>query len=135
MSRRKFFQYRLICLLITLFMVVMGVRVGENHADSLLTCSAFGNASYQKLSMEKEPVVYRDNSILSQLENFTVLRNTTRVAVGTRLALWLTVFVLPSTLLMRILTWQKSVILRRVCKNQYRHRTLEYIHQMDGKKA
>lgn len=135
MSRRMISRYRLMCLLIILFMLVMGMHVNEVHMDSPLAYPAFSNASFQKVSMGQEAVAYRDNSVLSQLENVTVLRTSTRSVVGTRLAQWLVFLFLPTVILLKFLIWEKSVFLYRTCDNQYRHRTLKYIHQTDGKKA
>ena len=135
MSGKMIFRHKLMCLLITLFMLVMGMHVDEVHMDSSLKYPAFGSVSYQRVSMGQETVVYRDNSVLSQLENFTVLRASTCSAAGTKPAQWLVILLIPAALLQKFLIREKSVLLYRACDNQYRRRTLDYIHHTDGKKA
>lgn len=128
-------QCRLLCLLITLFMLVLGMRVEEVHADSLSAYPAFGIVSFQRVNGGQEAVIYRDSNVLGQLENFTALRSSERPSAGVRLAQCLAVCLVLAALLLKLLLQEKSIFLYDACENQYRRRTLEYIHHMDGKKA
>lgn len=135
MSKKRIQRYRLMCILITLLLLVMGMRVEEVHADSPSAYPAFGTVSLQRVSGGREEVIYRDNSVLNQLENFTVLRSNERSSAGMRTAQGLAAFLVLITLLLKLLLQEKSVFLYAACENQYRRRTLEYIHHTDGKKA
>lgn len=135
MNRKRILQRRLLCLLITLFMLVMGMRVEEAHADSPSVYPVFGTVSFQKVNGGQETVIYRDNNVLGQLENFTVLRSSERPSAGVRLAQCLAVCLILTALLLKLLLQEKSIFLYAACENQYRRRTLEYIHHTDGKKA
>lgn len=128
-------QCRLLCLLITIFMLVMGMRVEEFHADSLSVHPVFGTVSLQRVNGGQEAVIYRDNSALGQLENFTAIRSAERSSARVRIAHCLAVFLILTALLLKFLLQEKSVFLYAACENQYRRRTLKYIHHTDGKKA
>lgn len=135
MSRKHNIQSGLLCLLISLFMIVMGMRAEEYHADSLFEYPAFGAVSFQKISGEQETVIYRDNSVLSQLENLTAVRSSGRSSAGMRTVYCPAVCLAVTPLLLKLLLQQKSFFLHAACDNQYRRRTLKYIHHTDGKKA
>lgn len=135
MSGKRILRYRLVCLLITLFMLGMGVHVDEVRMDSPLECMPQGNISFQRVNSVQEAVLYRENSAFSQLENLIVLRSSTRLTAGTRLVQWLLLCLLPVIHLLKYYHRDKSIFLYITCDNQYRRRTLEYIHHKDGKKA
>lgn len=132
MNGKRKRYYRLLCLLITLFMLAMGMRAEEFHADSPFVCSSFfGTVCFRSVSGEQEAVAYRDNSVLNQLERLTAPRSQTNVRVVYCLAL----FSILEAFLLKSLLREWSVFLYDACENRYRRRTLEYIHHMDGKKA
>ena len=135
MSGKNVFYHRTLCLLITLLLFAMGMHVDEIHMDSPLECVTISSVRFQKVSSGQETVLYREHSVFSQLEDLIVLRASTRFSTGTRPVWWLFLCLIPSVLLFRFYIREKSVFLYSACDNQYRHRTLKYIHHKDGKKA
>ncbi len=135
MQRKRTGAQRWMCLLVIFILMFMGMRMEEFHVDSCSGYPDFGRVSLQRGSGEQAAVLYRDTRTLSQLENFTAMRFAHRSLAGMRLGQWMALFLIPAALFLNFCVRERFLPLCAACENQYRRRTLEYIHHMDGKKA
>lgn len=123
------------CLLVIFILMFLGMHMEEFHVDSCYGCPDFGTVSLQRVSGGQTNVLYRDTRTLSQLENFTALRSSNRSLTGIRLGQWMALLLIPVALFLDLSFRERFLPLCAACKNQYRRRTLDYIHHTDGKKA
>lgn len=135
MGRKHTGAHRRMCLLILIILIITGVRMEEPHADSCPVYPAFGAASIQRVSGGQTDVLYSDSRTLSQLEHFTAYCAGSRFLTGMRPGQWMAVFLIPAAMFLKLLTREIFLPLCEACENQYRRRTLKFIHQKDGKKA
>lgn len=135
MSGKHEIRQRVICLLIALLMIGMGMRMEEICVDSLSGSSELGCLSFQRITVETQSVICRGSETLYSVEVLPVLRISTRSGAGVRLGQWAVGVIICIILLSAFFIREKSAFLYRSCENQYRRRTLDYIHHMDGKKA
>ncbi len=135
MGRKHTGAHRWMCLLILMILILAGVRMEELHADSCSAYPDFGMAGIQRVSSGQTDVLYSDSRTLSQLDHFTVYRSGGRFLTGMRPGQWMAVFLIPAAMFLKLLTREIFLPLCEACENQYRRRTLKFIHQKDGKKA
>lgn len=135
MSGKHEIRQRVICLLIALLMIGMGMRMEEICVDSFSGSSELGCLSFQRITVETQSVICRGSETLYSAEVLPVLRISTRSGAGVRLGQWAVGVIICIILLSVFFIREISAFLYRICENQYRRRTLDYIHHMDGKKA
>lgn len=135
MGRKYTGAHRRMCLLILFILMITGVRMEEAHADACFVPSVFGTASIQRVGAGQTDVLYSDNRALSRLDHFNAYRVGGRSQTGMRPGQWVTVFLIPAAMFLKLLTREVFLPLCEACDNQYGRRTLNFIHHKDGKKA
>lgn len=126
---------RQMCLLVIFILMFMGLRMEGIRAESCFDRPDFGTVSLQRFTEGQTSVLYRDTRTLSQLENFTALRSANRSLTGMRFGQWMALLLIPAALFLNFSVRERFLPFRVACENQYRRRTLDYIHHKDGKKA
>lgn len=133
-GKRRTAQKRM-CLFVIFILIFMGLRVEEASAESCFACPEFGRVSFQRACGEQTSVLYRDPRTFSQLENISAIRFFGRSLTGFRLGSWMTLLPVPAALFLNLSAHERFLPFSAACENQYRRRTLDYIHHKDGKKA
>lgn len=126
---------RLLCLLVSFILISIGMYRDEFRVDSSFVYSDFETVSLQKADGNLAIVLFRDNRAVSQPESFNTFRSTCRSLAGMRPGHWATLFLIPLLLFLKFLIRERLLLFSEACENQYGRRTLNYIHQKDGKKA
>lgn len=135
MREKRTGAQRRLCLLVIMMLILMGLRAEEIRAESCFDCPDFGMVSLQEVSGGQTTVLYRDTRTLSQLENFSAIRLPNRSLTGMRLGQWMALLLIPAALFLNFSVRGRLLPFHAACGNQYRRRTLDYIHHKDGKKA
>lgn len=135
MNKRSVCGQRLLCLCLILFMILAGMRTEVIQADSFSSSLVCQTAAIQQVSGAKDIVLYRSTSLLEMAEKCSITEPVRRTAQNMRIGQWFLTAIILAALLGQQLPADRSVLPKGVCENQYRRRTLEYIHHMDGKKA
>ena len=135
MNKRSVCGQRLLCLLLILFMILAGMRTEVIQADSFSSSLVCRTAVIQQVSGAKDIVLYRSTNLLEMAEKCSITEPVRRTAQNMRIGQWFLTAIILAALLGQQLPADRSALPRGVCENQYRRRTLDYIHHMDGKKA
>lgn len=135
MNKRSACGQRLLCLFLILFMILAGMRTEVIQADSFSSSLVCQTAAIQQVSSAKDIVLYRSTNLLEMAEKCSITEPVRRTAQNMRIGQWFLTAIILATLLGQQLPADRSVLPKGVCENQYRRRTLDYIHHMDGKKA
>ena len=134
---KRLVHNRLICILLTISMLVLGMYCDDIRTDSsfLYACPASSSASLQATDSVLDTHVYYEKSSLSLIENFMFVRQSSRGTTGLRISQLLVAALLLIGTYLITLSLRTSFLYTDATSNQYRQRTLEYIHHKDGKKA
>ena len=135
MNKRSVCGQRLLCLFLILFMILAGMRTEVIQADSFSSSLVCQTAAIQQVRGAKDIVLYRSTNLLEMAEKCSITEPVRRTAQNMRIGQWFLTAIILAALLGQQLPADRSVLPRGVCENQYRRRTLDYIHHMDGKKA
>jgi hypothetical protein len=131
---------RLLGLILILSMLAAGISYDMTCADFLFSVGSDTASVLMKVSNELETRAYYDETSLEVIGNMTesviivwqtVRGNTSYSRVNYVLILSL---LLIGIYLLAVYN-HNSFLLTNACHNQYRQRTLEYIHHKDGKKS
>jgi hypothetical protein len=121
---------RILGIILILSMLIAGIGYDMACADSLFSVDSIGVPVLMKITNELETRAYYDETSLELIENMNE-----GVA-----CVWQTVLgyvLILSLLLIGICLFavynRNSLVLSNACPNQYRQRTLRYIHLKDGK--
>lgn len=134
---KRMVHSRLLCILLTILMLVLGMYCDDLRTDSsfLHACTASNSASLQATDSALDTHVYYEKSSLSLIENFMFVRQSSRSTTGLRISQLLVAALLLIGTYLITLSLRTSFLFTDANCNQYRQRTLEYIHHKDGKKA
>ena len=134
---KRLVHNRLICILLTISMLVLGMYCDDIRTDSsfLHACTAPDSASLQAADGIFDPHVYYEKSSLSLIENFMFVRQSSHGTAGLRISQLLIAALLLIGAYLITLSLRTSFLCTDAHSNQYCQRTLEYIHHKDGKKA
>lgn len=134
---KRMVHNRLICILLTISMLVLGMYCDDIRTDSsfLHACTTSETASLQAADSALDTHVYYEKSSLSLIENFMFVRQSSRGTAGLRISQLLIAALLLIGAYLITLSLRTSFLCTDATSNQYRQRTLEYIHHKDGKKA
>jgi hypothetical protein len=131
---------RLLGLFLILSMLIVGIGYDMACADSLFSVDSDVASILMKVTNELETRAYYDETSMEVIENMnegvatawqSVSGNTNYSRVSYVLILSL---LLLATYLLAVYN-RNSFLLVYACHNQYRQRTLRYIHHKDGKKS
>lgn len=128
---------RFFCILLTISMLILGVFCGESHTNSSFSrvSAASDTASLQSVGSVLDTHIYCEKNSLSFIEDFLLTRQSVRTTAGIRIGqLLITALFVIATYLI-LLSFRNSFLCTDAFDNQYCQRTLEYIHQNDGKKS
>ena len=124
-----------VCIILAISMLLLGMYCGDPLPASSSLCgenapvSSILRASDGQLNSH----IYKEENRLTGLGEFTLARQTPRTVTIMRLnPLWMMLFFTGAFGLIAI--FFTILFLQGSCKNQYRLRTLQYIHHKDGKK-
>lgn len=132
---KRMIHSRLLCILLTISMLVLGMCC--DNLD-IRTDSSFlyaGAASLQSADSVLDTHVYYEKSSLSLIEEFMFVRQSPRGTSNFRISQVLVAALLLIGTYLFTLSLRTSFLCTDADCNQYCHRTLEYIHHKDGKKA
>lgn len=130
-------RLKLLCLILTISMLAWGI-----HCEESLTASPFSYTTDSPCAPvlrapggHLNPHIYNEeNNKLIGLGEFTLIRQSPRTASSMRAGvLFVIAFLLTATLELNTIFFS-TLFLNGFCLNQYRQRTLNYIHHKDGKK-
>lgn len=129
-------RLKLLCLILTISMLALGM-----HCEEPLAASSFFYATdSHAASILRAPGgqlnshIYNEGNKLSELGEFTLVRQTPRTVTVMRLSpLFIMALLLTGALELTAISFT-TLSLNGSCQNQYRRRTLRYIHHKDGKK-
>jgi len=116
-------------------MILAGMRTEVIQADSFSSSLVCQTAAIQQISGARDIVLYRSTNLLEMAEKCSITEPVRRTAQNMRIGQWFLTAIILTALLGQQLPADRSVLPMGVCENQYRRRTLDYIHHMDGKKA
>lgn len=134
---KRMVHNRLLCILLTISMLVLGIYCDDIRNDSsfLYACTASDSTSLQAADSVLDTHIYYEKSSLSLIENFMFVRQSSHGTAYLRINhLLIAALFLIGTYLIT-LSLRISFLCTDATSNQYRQRTLEYIHHKDGKKA
>lgn len=137
---------RLICLFLILFMLLLGIHVGNADMDSSFVYGnpvsnsvsdpmAVRTMGIQKIDSEPPVSVFFERKLAEQSGEIFFERQSVRTAAGVRAGQWLAYLLLVMFVVLSSAFINISFIQSDACRNQCRCRILEYIHHKDGKKA
>lgn len=128
---------RFFCILLTVSMLVLGIFCGEPHTNSSFSYASdkADTAVLQSVSSALDTHIFYEKNSLKLIENFLLSRPSVRTASGIKISqLLITALFFTATYLF-LLSLRNSFLCTDASDNQYRQRTLNYIHQNDGKKS
>jgi hypothetical protein len=131
---------RVLGLILILAMLIVGIGYGKACASSLFSVNQSDASVLMKITNELETRAYLEKTSSEVLESILgstdIVRQAVRGVTGfskVSYALMLSLLLIGICLL-SIYNCNSS-FLTNACHNQYRQRTLEYIHHKDGKKS
>ncbi len=132
---KSFRHSKIVCIILAISMLLLGMYCGEPLPASSSLCgenapvSSILRASDGQLNSH----IYKEENRLTGLGEFMLARQTPRTLTVIRLnPLFMMLFLTGALGLISI--FFTILFLQGLCKNQYRLRTLQYIHHKDGKK-
>lgn len=124
-----------VCIILAISMLLLGMYCGEAlpSSSSLYTTDIHTSSILRASDGQLNSHIYKEENRLTGLGEFTLARQTPRTV---------TIMRLNPLLMMLLFTGAFGLIaifftilsLGSSCRNQYRLRTLQYIHRKDGKK-
>ncbi|MDE6364235.1 MAG: hypothetical protein K2L86_08235 [Lachnospiraceae bacterium] len=134
---KRIVHSRLLCTILMLSMLVLGIYCEDIHANSsfLHVSDSFNAASLQAADHVADTHIFYENSSLSLIQEFVLSRQSARPFTALRISLYLIFALLLVNTDLLYLSFKNSCLCTDAYKNQYRYRTLDYIHKNDGKKS
>lgn len=132
---KNFIHSKIVCMILAISMLILGMYCGESLPTSSSLCgenapvSSILRASDGQLNSH----IYKEENRLTGLGEFMLARQNPRTVTVIRLnPLFMMLFLTGALGLIAI--FFTILFLQGSCQNQYRLRTLQYIHHKDGKK-
>lgn len=124
-----------VCIILAISILLLGMHCGEPLPNSsFLYATNAPTASILRASDgQLNSHIYKEENRLTGLGEFTLARQTPRTVTIMRLNPLLMMLFLNGAFGL-IAIFFTILFLQSSCKNQYRLRTLQYIHRKDGKK-
>lgn len=136
---RKNVHSRLLCTILILSMLVLGIYCEDIRRDSSFSyvSGEITSASLQSTDPIADTHVFFEKNSLNLIEEFLLMRQSGRTFASPRISQWVcSVLLLIGVYLLSLsLSFRNSALCTDRFDNQYDRRTLEYIHQNDGKKS
>jgi hypothetical protein len=137
---KKSIQNRILGLVLILSILIVGISCDKALADSLFSVGSDTASVLTKVTNELETHAYLDETSLEVIENMNegVIATWQSVRGNTgcfRANYILVFFLLLVGIYLLAVCNRNSLLLTFACLNQYRQRTLRYIHHKDGKKS
>ena len=132
---KRFMHSKTVCIILAISMLLLGMYCGDPLPASSSLCgtnapvSSILRASDGQLNSH----IYKEENRLTGLGEFMLARQNPRTMTVIRLNPLLMMLFLTGALGL-IAIFFTILFLQGSCKNQYRLRTLQYIHHKDGKK-
>lgn len=122
------------CILLIVSMLALGMYCGEPLPSSPFSCAADSHTATLRVSDGVfNSHIYHEESKLTGLGEFTLARQNPRTVTVMRLNPLLVLLSLTGAFGLTVIFFT-ILSLQGFCRNQYRLRTLQYIHHKDGKK-
>jgi len=124
-----------VCILLAISMLLLGMYCGESlpSSSSLRATNAPASSILRAPDGQLNSHIYKEENKLTELGEFTLARQNPRTATVIRLNP-LAIMLFWTGALSLAAVFFTILSLRVSCRNQYRLRTLQYIHRKDGKK-
>lgn len=127
---------RFLCMITIISILVLGIYCEDIHTDSSFSYSEeMGSAFLQPVRSVSDTDNYCERNSLSVIENFVIFQQSVRNLSFHRLCQLFTLVLLVIGTYQFLFSFRNSFLHTDAYANQYQHRTLEYIHHNDGKKA
>lgn len=127
---------KLLCLILTISMLALGIHCKEPLAASSFSYATDSHAAsiLRASGGHLNSHIYNEENKLTELGEFTLVRQTPRNVTVMRLSpLFIMALLLTGAYELTAIFFT-TLSLHSSCQNQYRRRTLKYIHHKDGKK-
>lgn len=134
---KKTVHSRLLCILLMISMLVLGIYCEDVHTDSSFSCAdtTTGTVSLQTADKLADINIYCPKSPLRLIEELVLSRQPGHALAVIRLGQCLIAALFLAGLYLLFLSIQNAALCTAGTDNQYSRRTLDYIHQNDGKKS
>lgn len=128
---------RIFCILLTVSMLILGIFCEESHTNSSFSrvSAESGSASLQSIGGVLETHIYSEKNSFRLIEDILFTRQSARATAGIKISQLLITALFVVAAYLVLLSFRYSFLCADAYDNQYRRRTLNYIHQNDGKKS
>jgi hypothetical protein len=137
---KKGIRDRILGLVLILSVLIAGIGYDMACADSLFSVGSDTNSVLMKILNEMETRAYYDETSAGVIENMdegviTVWQSIRGNTGYSRVSYTLVFFLLLIEIYLFAVYNHNSLLMSNSCPNQYRQRTLAFIHHNDGKKS
>lgn len=133
---KSMIRSRLLCFILTISMLTLGMYCKEPLAASSFLCTTDSPAAsiLRASGGQLNSHIYNEENRLTELGEFTLVRQTPRTVTVMRLSPLIIMSLLLTGAFELAAIFFTTLSLHSSSQNQYRRRTLKYIHHKDGKK-
>lgn len=136
-NMKKIVHSRFLCIALILSILVLGIYCEEIYINSsfLHVSDTFTAASLQAADHVADTHLFYDKNSINFMEEFVLMRQSAHASTVLRVSQCMICALLLLSIFLLYLSFKNFCLCTDAHQNQYNRRTLDYIHQNDGKKS